>query len=235
MTHPEATPTFDRVILDYGHGGMIKGEYQTNGKQYHFNDQGVKTFSVYEGVINRKVAAAMIHLLLPTGITVLDAVKRRPVLSLDYTIEQRDISLRDRIRFVNAFPGRGTLLVSLHGNAIGNSSIGPSLGARGICFYTSKGQTLSDSIATSVFDSFSAHPGIDIPIRRGDLSDGDPDHEADFYVLKHSKCAAMLGEVGLFTNIVDARWMLSPEGVQATAEAYFNGLRPWLNELKPLA
>ena len=30
---------FDRIIIDYGHGGMIDGEYQTpGGKQYHFTE-----------------------------------------------------------------------------------------------------------------------------------------------------------------------------------------------------
>ena len=39
---------FDRVIIDYGHGGMIDEKYQTpGGKQYHFTEPEV--LSIFEG------------------------------------------------------------------------------------------------------------------------------------------------------------------------------------------
>ena len=224
MTEP--TPIFDRVILDYGHGGMVKGVYQTRGKRYTFTDHD--GFTLYEGVFNRGVAMRLSRLLLDTGITVLDCVARKPILSPDHKVEQRDIGLRDRITFVNAFPGRGTLLCSLHGNAVGKTLEGPSRSARGVSIWTSKGQTRSDPVASSVYSAYKESEGITIPVRRGDWSDGDPDNEADFYVLRKSRCSAFLPESGFFTNIDDARFMASDEGQQAIAQACFDGMLPWL-------
>ena len=62
---------FDRVVIDYGHGGMIDEKYQTpGGKQYHFTDP--ETLSIYEGVFNRGVASKLMTILSGFGIEVFD-------------------------------------------------------------------------------------------------------------------------------------------------------------------
>jgi N-acetylmuramoyl-L-alanine amidase len=68
-----------------------------------------------------------------------------------------------------------------------------------------------------------------MPIRRGDWGDGDADYEAGFYVLKNTASAAVLGEVGFFTNITDARFLDSSEGQQRIARAYLQGVQPFLS------
>tara|TARA_R100000664_G_C2690974_1_gene95095 strand:- start:263 stop:490 length:228 start_codon:yes stop_codon:yes gene_type:complete len=68
----------------------------------------------------------------------------------------------------------------------------------------------------------------DLPIRRGEWTDGDVDYEASFYVLRNTVSAAILGEVGFFTNITDARFLDSSEGQQRIARAYLAGVESFV-------
>jgi len=220
--------TYDGIVLDYGHGGMIDGEYQTAGKQYTFTDYS--DYWIGEGITNRKTAAYLIRYALEAGVRVWDAVARKEWTEAPRwtDLEQRDTSLSARVAYANALPQRRAIFLSLHSNAIGNSSVGPSQSARGVCFFTSVGQTTSDKIATSLNDAFKAIVYPDMPIRRGDWSDGDVDYEAGFYVLKNTASAAVLGEIGFFTNITDARFIDSSEGQQRIARAYLTGVQPFI-------
>ena len=216
------------IVVDYGHGGIIDNQYQTAGKQYTFTDYD--DYWVGEGVINRKVAAYLIRYALEAGVRVWDAVARK-----EWTepprwteLEQRDTSLSSRVAYANTSPQNRAVYLSIHSNAIGNSSVGPSQSARGVCFYTSVGQTGSDAIATSLNTSFEDIVYPDLPIRRGNWSDGDVDEEANFYVLRRTVSAAVLGEVGFFTNITDARYLDSSAGQQQIGRAYLVGVRPFI-------
>ena len=60
--------TYDGIVVDYGHGGMIDGKYQTAGKQYCFTDH--EDYWIGEGITNRKTAAFLIKLALRSGIRV---------------------------------------------------------------------------------------------------------------------------------------------------------------------
>ena len=55
------------LLIDYGHGGLINGEYQTpGGKQYTHTDVD-PPLTLYEGVSNRMSAAALMRLALNEG------------------------------------------------------------------------------------------------------------------------------------------------------------------------
>lgn len=214
--------TFRIVLLDYGHGGMIEGVYQTAGKQYHFTDQR-RPLSIYEGVVNRRIAAKLATMLIP-HVRVFDVVANRELTS-EYvapeTLTQADVSLSQRVANANA-QRVDAVLVSIHANAIGAGIEGPSQSARGASVYTSRGTTGSDAVATSVVDALDSVTPLRV---RRDMSDGDADYEADFYVLHRTAMPAILSENGFFTNIDDARFLLSDEGSTLIAKAHFEGLR----------
>jgi len=218
------------IVVDYGHGGIIDNKYQTAGKQYTFT--GYSDYWIGEGVTNRKTAAYLIRYALDAGVRVWDAVARKEWTEAPRWIdlEQRDTSLSSRVAYANTSPQRRAIYLSLHSNAIGNSSVGRSQSARGVCFYTSVGQTSSDAIATSLNDAFKEIVYPDLPIRGGEWTDGDVDYEAGFYVLKNTVSAAILGEVGFFTNITDARFLDSSEGQQRIARAYLAGVKSFVDK-----
>ena len=218
------------VVIDYGHGGILDGEYQTpGGKQYTHTDASPPLF-IGEGISNRMTAARLIRLLLDAGIPVVDAVAGRELVTSPecfHSLEQRDISLSARVAVANRYPSH--LFVSLHSNAVGNVIRGASQSARGAVIYTSRGQTSSDTVATSLHNAFAeAFEGEPVKMRRGDFSDGDPDEESGFYVLRKTKGSAVLGEILFFTNLLDARYLLSSSGQDVIAGAYFNGIAPFL-------
>ncbi|MEO1715750.1 MAG: N-acetylmuramoyl-L-alanine amidase [Planctomycetota bacterium] len=216
------------LLLDYGHGGLVDGKYQTNGKYYTFLNSD-EPLTVYEGVVQRAIAAQLIGLLLDAGVRVFDVVlgaewHRAPTWQ---ELEQYDVPLRTRVDRANRHPDG--LYLSLHSNAVGNVNQGKGRSARGVEMYTSKGQTGADAVADSLIGAFRKRfAEHKLPIRRGDWRDGDVDMEQNFYVLRKTLMPAVLGEVGFFTNILDASILVSEEGQRAIAEAYAAGVLPHL-------
>lgn len=237
-----------RVFLDAGHGGLLRAEggqlhYPTPGKRYRFLDPqgnpvehvfhpGVEAGLILEGVINRAVASRLATLLLGMGVEVHDVAGERqltePPRDDGSDLEQDDTPLSRRVAYANRFDPSTSIYVSVHANAIGRASEGPSQSASGFSIFTSPGKTGSDKIATSVYTAMSREVGIRLRARPGDLSDGDVDHEAAFYVLRNTRCRALLGEVGFFTHLGDAKFMATPHGQLHIARGYRSGLAPFL-------
>ena len=83
--------------------------------------------------------------------------------------------------------GKSNVIVtSIHVNAAGNGS--KWMNATGWSCYTSKGQTQSDKLAECLYEAaIKNFPGKRI---RTDKSDGDPDWEESFYILRKTLCPA---------------------------------------------
>lgn len=216
----------NRVILDPGHGGMnpTTGRYTTAGKQFHFvGEDGTAEFSIYEGAQQRLLATWLAGQLEAEGIEVYSSLTGvRWVPGHRWTHE--DVPLSVRVATANWLSGPGTLFLSLHSNAISKSSTGTGASARGICVYTSRGQTGADPIADAIWEALGrlAPPA---PQRRANRRpDGDPDYEAGFYVLKNTTAPAVLVELGFHDNREDARWLLSSLNLRAAAECYTRGV-----------
>lgn len=134
--------------------------------------------------------------------------------------EKNDVSLGERCRRANAiarqYGKENCLYISVHSNACKGKS-------RGIAVYTSKGQTTSDKYA----DVFYAEGDEQFPTTRfyEDWSDGDCDMEANFYVLRHTTCAAVLTESFFFDNEQDCRFLMSEEGKEAIAEWHYRAIK----------
>jgi N-acetylmuramoyl-L-alanine amidase len=126
--------------------------------------------------------------------------------------EDLDISLKERCSRANKH--KNAFLVSIHANAGGGT---------GWEIYTSVGRTKSDEYAQIIFKEFeNAFPEFKM---RTDLSDGDLDKESNFYILKNTKCPAVLLENFFMDTERDCKFIMSDNGRSRIALAIFNALK----------
>jgi len=143
--------------------------------------------------------------------------------------EETDISLPERCRRVNEWCRRqlgkdNVLLISIHCNAADRGD--RWLTASGWCAYTTRGNTRADALATSLYTAAQAHlPGHRL---RTDYNDADPDQEADFYLLRHTSCPAVLTENLFMDNPSDCAFLLSPEDQQSLVDLHVDGITSYL-------
>lgn len=164
--------------------------------------------------------------------------------------EETDISLAERCRRVNAWCDRlgkeNVILVSIHVNAAGADGKWKSAG--GWSAYTSPGQTEADVVANFLYEAaekdlagyiqnFPIHKNLghydskQRPIRT-DYSDGDPDFEARFYILIHTKCPAVLTESLFQDNKTDVEFLNSETGKQRLTDLHVNGIINYIKSKK---
>ncbi len=99
--------------------------------------------------------------------------------------------------------------------------------ARGWCCYTSRGQTAGDHLADSLHQAAQlCLPGHKI---RRDYSDGNPDWESDFTILKNTLCAAALTENLFYDNPDDIAFLESALGRQAIIDLHVQGIIRYLS------
>ena len=88
------------------------------------------------------------------------------------------------------------------------------LSARGWCAYTTPGTTGADAL----YNAAKAHlPGHRI---RTDYTDGDPDQESDFYLLRHTALTENL----FMDNPSDCAFRLTKEGQQSLVDLHVDGI-----------
>lgn len=199
------------LLIDYGHGGFVNGEYQTFGKQYHFTGKNQRKLSIYEGDINRKIALKLKELCLKNGVPFLDVLTGE----IDTMhINPWDVPLKSRVRKANQVR-RESYYLSIHSNAVASNQSGKGEPARGFSVFTSIGETESDKWASQQVHAYRRwFAGIyDGAIRSQAYQDGDPDYEANFYVLRKTKMPAILVENLFFDNYLDALALIE-EGFQ---------------------
>ena len=124
----------------------------------------------------------------------------------------------ERIRRIKA--SHADCLVSLHCNAWTNAK------TTGFEVYTSPGVTPADALAESVITELI---WVSKSLKgRFDLSDGDRDKEAHFYVLTKSPMPAILVEFGFLSNVADERLILDPLFRHRACAAVTTGVARWL-------
>jgi len=101
-----------------------------------------------------------------------------------------------------------------------NSAAGPS--AHGIEVFTSRGDTKSDKLATSVIASL--EPALPELAFRKDRSDGDDDKEANFAVLTRTGMLAILIEMAFISNPAEEKLLTNPEFQKRIARAIADGV-----------
>ena len=194
------------ILIDPGHGIDTSGKRSPDGK-------------FLEYLWNRQIADLLIDRFMVMGI---DA-------SLVVT-ETNDISLSTRVQRVNKMCSKigasNIILLSIHSNAAGDGS--KWMSAQGLSCYTSKGETKSDVIAECLYDAFETE-FAEKKIRK-DMSDGDRDWEENFYVLKKSKCPAVLLENFFYDNRDECAWLLKDETKERIADAIVKGIIKYIKK-----
>lgn len=188
-----------KVLIDNGHGENTPGKRSPDG-------------SFREYLYAREIAQEVVARLGARG---YDAER--------IVCETSDIPLAERVRRVNEVCGRlgakSVLLVSIHCNAAGN---GDWMNAEGWSCYTSVGQTKADELA-DCFYRVAEVKFVGRKIRR-DLSDGDFDLEAGFYMLNRTKCPAVLTENFFMDNRRELAYILSAEGREAIVTTHVEAI-----------
>jgi N-acetylmuramoyl-L-alanine amidase len=212
------------ILIDNGHGEDTAGKCSPDGRlrEYRFA---------------REIAKEVVSRLRAEG---YDA--RRVVT------EERDISLSERARRINEICGRygrdNVCLVSIHSNAAGSD--GKWHFAGGWSGWTSPGKTKGDELAECLYDAAeeclksycenferlkkeckytSAQKAI-----RTDMTDGDRDYEAKFYMLTKTKCAACLTENMFQDTSADVDYLLSAVGREEIVDLHVKGLKRYIEK-----
>lgn len=188
----------DKIILfDNGHG------QETPGKRSPLWKDGRQLF---EWEFNHDMVR---RIILKCDHTWIRAVKLVP--------ETFDVSLEERCKRANLWYDRcngNCVVVSIHANAGGGT---------GFEVYTSTGQTKADPIATKLIEQLQKDfPEIKI---RKDVADGDPDKEAGFYILKHTKAPAILAENLFMDNEADCQLLMAEDFRDKLADSYVKFLK----------
>jgi len=198
-------------IFDPGHGGLIDGKYQTAGKRSpKFPDGRV----LFEGVNNRDNVKRLMEKFKANGLDCIDIVD-----------SNSDISLGERVRKANSLAkDRKCIYISIHSDAAGDGVKWHP--ASGISVWTSKGQTKSDIFASIVIDQLQENFLQSIKWRTN-MTDGDEDWEENFYVLRETRCPAILCELGFHTNEQEVRRMMTPEFKDKVCNAMVAAALKW--------
>ena len=195
-----------KILIDNGHGLMTAGKRSPDGlfREYAYN----------------RYLAYLIR-------------ERLSAIGLDVQIlvpEREDISLKERCRRVNRICQQlgkdQVILISIHVNAAGNGQ--NWLDARGWSCFTTRGKTKADELATSLYEAAKNHmPGMKI---RTDYTDGDPDIEKDFYIIRHTSCPAVLTENLFMDNREDVAFLESEDGARAIVNLHVDGILQYLSK-----
>lgn len=216
MASPSNSPVSSvKILVDNGHGN------NTKGKRSPYSTCGVAPeIEFYEYKWNREIAQPIVKHLKEMG---YDAELLVP--------EEKDISLKERVKRVNnicsEYGKNNVIVISIHSNAAGDGS--KWMGGRGWSAYTSKGNTKSDILAEYLYKAAENY-FVDKKIRR-DMSDGDSDEEANFYILKNTLCPAVLTENFFYDNVDDVKYILSDEGKEDVINAHIDGIREYLKSI----
>lgn len=208
------------IILDNGHGIDTAGKRSPDGKLREY---------LYARTVVKRLKPAFesigydVHILVP---------------------EDKDISLFTRVARADAVYLQNKryydtiLLISIHCNAAPGDGWS---NARGWAAYTSIGKTESDKICRRLYDAaevyldtyiknFKSPEKAQRPIRS--TSDESKGHEANFTIIKNTKCPAVLTENLFQNNREDVAFLLSEEGMKAIVNLHVAGVMAYVESLQ---
>ena len=142
--------------------------------------------------------------------------------------EDDDIPLAERVKRINAhclaLCKKNVIVVSNHVNSAGNGT--KWLNATGWSVFTCSGQTESDKLAECLCEA--AIKNFSGRRIRTDFSDGDSDWEEQFYILRKSRCPAVLTENFFMDNHSDLEYLQSRAGKQIVVDTHVEGIMEYL-------
>ena len=194
---------FAWVLLDNGHGKDTPGKSSPDG-----------TFREYKYC--REVVNSIYNELIKQGYN-----------CIRITPEDTDISLEERVNRINnyckKYGVKNCVLLSIHCNAAGNGK--DWMNGSGWEVYTTKGVTKSDMLAELLCNEVEDN---DIKLRK-DTTDGDMDKETDFYIIRYSKCAAVLTENLFMDNKKDLKYLIDNQ--QIIIDIHVNSIKKYIDKI----
>lgn len=197
------------IILGTAHLKSTPGKCSPDGK-----------FKEYE--YSREVCKAIRPMLQDLGYKVFIDIEDD---DLDLT-QSQELCLRCKV--VNDLQKvyKNCIYISIHVNAAGND--GKWHNATGWEAYTSIGVTSADRLVKYLYDA--AESNLTGKKIRKDFSDGDPDKEYNFYVLKHTLCPAVLTENFFMDNKEDVEFLESPLGFHQIVRTHIEGIIKYIQD-----
>lgn len=198
-----------KILIDNGHGVDTKGKRSPDGHLLEYAE-------------NRLLAGRIVS-----------ALKAQSHDAEFLVPEENDVSLFQRCdrvnRFCYALGKENVILVSIHCNAAGKGD--RWYNATGWCAYTCKGQTSSDKLADCLYKQ----AGLWLPDHRlrTDYSDGDPDQEAEFTILRKTACTCVLTENGFQDCEESLQFLESKDGQEAIIGLHVDGILDFIDPDRP--
>lgn len=199
-----------KILIDNGHGINTQGKRSPKGGKY-----GV----LYEWKYAREIARPLV-----------DRLKRLGYDAELVVTEDEDISLGERCRRVNRWcdklGAKNCLFVSIHSNASSNCETWQK--PNGWCeFVFTKASSASKRLAQCLYDE---------AYKRGLKGNRAVPPErywtANFYVLKNTKCPAVLTENMFYDNMEDYEFLLSETGRETIIDLHIDGIVKYIKGLE---
>ena len=199
-----------KILIDNGHGKETKGK----GSQYTLN-KVLPELPFREYQWTREIAGAIVETLVNKG---YDAELLVP--------EENDIRLATRVKRVNDICGKlgnkNVVLVSLHNDAEGMGKAWGKANGFSAMVYTNAGdqsKKLANLIAKQMEEA-------EVRVRRQYANKGY--WAANLYILKNTRCPAVLTENFFQTNINDVKFLLSDEGKKICIDAHVKAIEEYV-------
>lgn len=192
-----------KIILDPGHGDPDPGALGSMSR---------------EADINLSVALTAQKYLKTYGyIPILTRDTNKRIFK-----DNRTIDLSARANVANRI--NGDCFVSFHCNAAENRM------ANGFEIYTTLKQNNSDKLATCIYNEWvKAFPD---QRKRVDFRDGDPDKEANFKVIRETRCPSCLIELAFITNPREELFLINAENQDLMGAAIATGIHNFIEGMK---
>lgn len=178
----------------------------------------------YEYKYSREICKSLKAILQDMGYTVFIDIEDDDIKAN----QSQELSLRCKIVNDLQKKYKNCIYVSIHVNAA--SSDGKWHSATGWEAYTSTGITAADRLAKYLYNA--AKKNLKGKKLRTDTSDGDPDKESNFYVLKHTNCPAVLTENFFQDNKDDVEYLTSDVGFHQIIRTHLEGILNYIKDNK---
>lgn len=207
------------ILLDNGHSSS-KAKNITPGKRTPYLISGVKpALSMYEGDFNRDVVRILEAKLKESGYNVHIIVP-----------EDEDVSLGERVRRANKlcqeYGASNCIFISIHSNAAGGGK--QWMKARGFSVHICQGASKrSELMANLLYDEAQkdGHFKMRKPLPNQKYWTN------NFYVIKNTKCPAILSESGFYDNPEDCTFLLTDIARERISNFHFQALVRYIKEI----
>lgn len=191
-----------KILIDNGHGSNTAGKHSPDKR-------------LMEWKYTREIATALLARLKDAG---FDAER--------IVTEDTDISLQERVRRVNAvcnkYGAGNVVLVSIHNNAAGGGG-GKWKTATGWSGWVyTKASTRSRMLAQLLYAEAEKRG-----LKGNRCVPKEKYWTANFYILKHTACPAVLTENLFQDNRQEVDFLLSPEGREQIISLHFDALKAY--------